>query len=190
MDGASNRRIVRSTIARLDGVRQQAAVEPDEVLVVLAWTQTARHEYYSRREHPEEQSGPLDHAVDRGWQRIGPWRAEASHRPSVAFYEYLWSEDGQMTNLFVDWVLLDRYLRYEGYQARYAFAFPLASPLREPALQYASQLDGDTVWGGLPPALGKSFLEMPATMARGPGGHPLTEGHGWFAASLAEWLSP
>jgi Family of unknown function (DUF6071) len=188
-DGSSNRRIVRSTVASIDRVRAQHEVRPGEVLTLLAWTQSSRHEYYSRRERPEVRTGPADQPVDRNWQRIGPWRQDAGHRPSAAFYDHLWSDEGQLTNLFLDWVLLDRFLRHEGYQGRYAFAFPVAPGIPEPALQFARQLHGDTVWGGLPPTPGKSFLEMPAGMPRGPGGHPLAEGHEWFATSLAEWVT-
>lgn len=188
-DGSSNRRVVRSTVARVDGARRKFSARPDEVLVLLAWTQSSRHEYYSPRERPEARSGPADHPGDRNWQRIGPWRQDAGHRASRAFYDHLWSNEGQLTNLFLDWVMLDRFLRYEEYQARYAFAFPVAPDLPEPALQYLRKLHGETVWGGLPPTPGKSFLEMPEGMGRGPGGHPLAEGHEWFATSLAEWLA-
>jgi hypothetical protein len=189
-DGSSNRRIVRSTVARIDRVRDQYPVRPDEVLMLIAWTQSSRHEYYSARERPEVRDGPADQPVDRNWQRIGPWRQDAGHRPSRAFYDYLWSDEGQLTSLFLDWVLLDRFLRHEGYQGRYAFAFPVAPAIPEPALGFVRQLPGETVWGGLPPRPGKSFLEMPDGMARGPGGHPLAEGHEWFATSLAGWLKP
>jgi hypothetical protein len=187
-DGSSNRRIVRSTVARVDGVRSEHLVRPDEVLVLLAWTQSSRYEYYSARERPEQRTGPADHPVDGNWQRIGPWRQDAGHRPSVAFYDYLWSDEGQLTSLFLDWLLLDGFLRDQGYQGRYAFAFPVAPDIPAPAWQFARLLDGDTVWGGLPPSHGKSFLEMPEGMARGPGGHPLAQAHEWFALSLAQWL--
>jgi hypothetical protein len=188
-DGSSNRRIVRSTVARIDSVREEHMVRPDEVLVLVAWTQSSRHEYFSARERPEARTGPADHPVDHNWQRIGPWRQDAGHRPSAAFYDHLWSDEGQLANLFLDWLLLDRFLRHQGYQGRYAFAFPVAPDIPEPARQFARQLAGDTVWGGLPPTPGKSFLEMPKGLARGPGGHPLAEAHEWFATSLAAWLS-
>jgi hypothetical protein len=187
-DGSSNRRIVRSTAARIDGVRDEYLVRPEEVLVLIAWTQSSRHEYYSARERPERRTGPADHPDDRHWQRIGPWRQDAGHRPSVAFYDHLWSDEGQLTSLFLDWLLLDGFLRHRGYQGRYAFAFPVAPDIPGPARQFARLLDGGTVWGGLPPARGKSFLEMPEGMARGPGGHPLAQAHEWFALSLAQWL--
>jgi hypothetical protein len=188
-DGSSNRRIVRSTVARIDQVRAEHMVAPQEVLVLLAWTQSSRHEYYSARERPEARTGPADHPVDGNWQRIGPWRQDAGHRPSVAFYEHLWSDEGQVAGLFLDWLLLDQFLRHQGYVGRYAFAFTLAPGIPEPARQFARQLDGDTVWGGLPPGPGHSFLEMPGQLARGPGGHPLAEAHEWFALSLAGWLA-
>jgi hypothetical protein len=188
-DGSSNRRIVRTTIASVDGICRERAIPPDDVLVLLAWTQSSRHEYYSRRERPELRDLPADLPVDRNWHGIGPWRQDEGHRPSRAFYNHLWSDEGQLTNLFLDWVLLDRYLRYEKYQARYAFAFPVVPDLPEPALQFANQLQGSAVWGGLPPTPGRSFVELPPGTARGPGGHPLAEGHEWFARSLAEWLS-
>jgi hypothetical protein len=189
-DGCSNRRIVRSTVDRVDEARHRFSAQPDEVLVLLAWTQSARHEYYSLRERPEVRTSPpsANHPDDRHWQGIGPWRQDAGHRPSRAFYDHLWSDEGQLANMFLDWVMLDRFLRHAGYLARYAFAFPVEPDISEPAVRFLRQLDSETVWGGLPPTPGMALLEMPEGMARGPGGHPLAEGHEWFATSLAEWL--
>jgi Family of unknown function (DUF6071) len=187
-DGSSNRRIVRSTVACIDRVREDHAVRPDEVLMLIAWTQVSRHEYYSAREWPEEECGPEDYQVDRHWQGIGPWRQAAGHRPSRAYYDNLWSAEGQMVNLFLDWVLLDRFLSHHGYQSRYVFAFPMTK-IPEPALGFTLQLSGETVWGGLPPKPRKSFRAMPAKFPRGLYGHPLAEGHEWIAGSLADWLA-
>jgi hypothetical protein len=159
------------------------------VLTLVVWTQTSRHEYFAQHEAPERRTGPADDPDEAHWQRIGPWRNEAGHRPSRAFYDYLWSNEGQSANLFLDWALLDGFLRHQGYQARYAFAFPMHSRIPEPAVEFMQQVDGGTVWGGLPPLRGRSFLEMPKGFARGPGGHPLEEGHAWFAATLAAWIT-
>jgi hypothetical protein len=186
-DGCSNRRIVRSTIARLDAVRAEFAVKPEEVLVFLLWSQSARHEYYSRKERPEHWEEAPDHPDDLYWQRIGPWRRdETKHGPSHAFYDHLWSEENQITNFFIDWVMLDRYLKHEGYQVRYAFGFGLPATLPEPAVPFADKLDGTEVFGGLPHKRGTAMLDMRSS--RAPGGHPSAEGHEQFVTVLAEWL--
>jgi hypothetical protein len=57
------------------------------------------------------------------------------------------------------------------------------------SLSRAKQVLAESVWGGLPPVPDNPFLEIPEGLARGSGGHPLAEGHAWFAASLATWLS-
>ncbi|MFD9368448.1 DUF6071 family protein [Streptomyces sp. NPDC060020] len=188
-DGSSNRRVVRSTVARLADVCADRRLRPQEVMVLPAWTQSSRHEYHAPREKPEVRTGPADGPGDRGWQRIGPWRQDAGHKPSRAFYDHLWSEEGQLANFFLDWALLDAFLRQGGFHARYAFAFPLTGTVPDLARPFTRTLEEDTVWGGLPPRPGHSFLEMPDGLARGPGGHPLEEGHAWFAASLGKWLS-
>jgi hypothetical protein len=188
MDGGSNRRIVRSTTLCIDAVRQRRDLQAAEVLVLLAWTQVSRHEYFSPTERQEERDGPPDNEVDANWQRVGPWRRDRRHRPSQVFYKHLWSEEGQLVNFLLDWVLLDRWLRFSGYGARYAFAFPMPRELPGPARQLIGQLESTSVSGGLPPAEGTSFLEAPAELPRGPGGHPLTEGHAWFSKVLAGWL--
>lgn len=187
-DGSSNRRIVRSTVSQLGEIRTQFALRSEQILLLPVWTQASRHEYFSLHETLEPRHSSPNEELDRHWQSIGPWRSEARHMPSRAFYRHLWSEEGQLANLFLDWVLLDRWAQHEGYQARYAFAFPVPRALPSPASSFLSQLDPETTWGGLPPQEGMSFLEMPSSLARGPGGHPLAEGHAWFAQSLARWL--
>lgn len=185
---ASNRRIVRSTVMRLDEVRREHGVAPEDVLVVIAWTQTARHEYHSSTE-PLPPITPPDHPTDFGWHRVGPWLLDQGHKPAKAFYDMMWSEEGQMTNFLTDWVMLDSHLTREGYRMRYAFAFPVVDPVPEPAAPLMDALDPDRVWGGLPPAPGKSFREMPKGLPWASGGHPLQEGHAWFAGHLADWLA-
>lgn len=187
-DGSSNRRIVRSTVARLQTVLHEQGAEPADVLVIIAWTQVSRHEYFSEIEAPERRSGPGDGPVDRHWQRIGPWRRDAGHRPSKAFYKYLWDPNGQLINFFTDWILLDSFLQQVGVTARYAHTFPLVESLHSEPSTLAGYLNPESIWGGIPPVLGHSFLEMPSKMPRGPGGHPLCDGHQWFAGRLEEWL--
>jgi Family of unknown function (DUF6071) len=188
-DGSSNRRIVRSTVAQLADVCADRLLRPHDVMLLLAWTQSSRHEYHAPRERPEARTGPADGPCDRGWQRIGPWRQDAGHKPSRAFYDHLWSEEGQLANFFLDWALLDGFLQQGGFHARYAFAFPLTGTIPDLTRPFTRMLRKDTVWGGLPTRSGHSFLEMPDGLARGPGGHPLEEGHAWFAMSLKKWLS-
>lgn len=183
-DGASNRRIVRTTVARLPIVCQEAAVRPDEVLVVIAWTHSVRHEFY----RPGTRAQPLAaHPVDHNWEHIGPWRRW--HRPTRAFYNHLWSEEGQVTNFFLDWLLLDRFLGQEGYQARYAFAGPEVIRVPEAARPFLRPLRSETTFGGLPPAPGTSLMAMSLDRDRGPGGQPLADSHARFARALSQWIA-
>lgn len=184
-DGASNRRIVRTTVARLPPTCRDADVQPDETLVLIAWTHSARSEYYVPGKRPQ----PADHhPVEHNWEDIGPWRMDAGHRPSRAFYDYLWSDEGQVTNLFLDWLLLDRFIRLEGYRVRYLFAGPELLGVPEPARGFVAQLPAHATFGGLPPKPGTSFLDMSEGRELGPGGHPLEDSHALFAAALAKWL--
>jgi len=185
-DGASNRRIVRTTVARLPIVCADAGVEPHEVLVVIAWTDSSRHEYYVPGTLPQP---PENHAVEHNWEDIGSWRREARHRASRAFYDHLWSEEGQATNLFLDWLLLDRFLASEGYAARYVFAPPQSPYIPEPARRFADQLDARTTFGGVPPAPGSSFLEIVLGRDKGTGGHPLADSHALFGRMVADWIA-
>ena len=187
-EGSSNRRIVRSTVDRVEDLCRARAVRPGEVLTLIAWTQTSRHEYFSANEKPDLGPGPEEHPSDALWQRIGPWRQDRGHKPSRAFYDHHWSDEGQLTNMFLDWAMLDAYLVARGFDARYAFAFPIASELPLQPSRFAAKLRSESVFGGLPPAPGSSFLEMTHGFERGRNGHPLAAGHAWFAESLAAWL--
>jgi len=186
-DGASNRRIVRTTVASLASICRDASVRPDEVLVVILWTYTSRHEYYAVG-HPKRFFS-RNHTPTDTWIDINPWRERAGHRPSRAFYDHLWSEEGQVTNLLLDWLLLDRFLRQEGYQARYGYATPDLPVIPEPARWFVPQLPSGTTFGGVPPVKGKSFTELVDDRERGPEGHPLAEGHAIFGRTLADWLT-
>jgi hypothetical protein len=188
-NASSNRRIVRSTVMRLEAVRREHGLRPEDVTVVIAWTQTARHEYHSAVE-PVPQEGPPDHPVDAGWHRVGPWLLGRGHKPTKAFYDMMWSEEGQLVNFFVDWTLLHGHLAAHGYDARYAFAFPITDPIPAHAKPLMDALDADRVWGGLPAPPERSFVNMPPRFTRGPGGHPLEAGHAWFADALGDWINP
>jgi hypothetical protein len=185
-DGSSNRRIVRTTVARLPLICEEARVSPQEVLVLIAWTHTVRHEFHVPGKRPEPTA---HHAVDHNWEDIGPWRQQAGHRQSRAFYDHLWSDEGQIANLFLDWLLLDRYLQQMGYIARYAFAGPESPRVVAAAQWFTRQLPVDTTFGGIPPQPGMSFLEMVKGRAHGPAGHPLEDSHIVFAGALAQWLA-
>lgn len=184
-DGSSNRRIVRTTVARLPGVCAEAAVSPDQILVVIAWTESSRHEYYRPGDRPQP---PSHHVAERNWEDIGSWRNDAGHKPSRAFYDHLWSDEGQLTNLFLDWLLLERYLRRNRFQARFSFAHPAPTILPKSSRPFLAQLDGSATLGGLPPCAEMSFLGMIEGRDRGPEGHPLADGHAVFAQRLARWI--
>jgi Family of unknown function (DUF6071) len=189
--GGSNRRIVRTTVALLDDICRDKSVAPDEVLVLCLWTDTARHEYYEphTKEHPLSKNRP-ELPDELHWHRLTPQFAAAGRRSSIAFYENLWSEDGSMTNFFLDWVMLDGFLRGAGYTARYGYAWEdvIASKISKPARRFARLLNAETVYGGLPPRKGCTFREVADDYPFGPGHHPLQEGHACFAKTLANWL--
>jgi hypothetical protein len=186
-NGSSNRRIIRTLVESLPAVIHQTCVAPDEVLVIASWTEISRHEHYvgTKRRLRRFRLGDPFHD---GWQRIGFWRAREGHRPSVAFYDHLWNDEGQLASHFLDWAMMDALLCQTGVHPRYAFTFPIPRVLPAPALPAAQHLSQARTFGGIPPRSGTTFLEMPSEYARGPGGHPLEEGHRWFAAQLRGWL--
>ncbi|WP_052865329.1 DUF6071 family protein [Streptomyces niger] len=181
---SSNRRTVRSTVHRLDALRTERGLAPSEVLVITAWTELRRHEYYSATERVDHR----DHASDRGWHRMGMWR-RGMHQPTDAYFDHLWSKEGAIADFFLDWVLFDHYLRERGYHRRYVFTFPFDGPIPPIATEFARQLPTDDVLGGLPPRAGTAFDEIPAELPRADDGHPLAEGHAWFARRLADWIT-
>ncbi|MGP9022857.1 DUF6071 family protein [Streptomyces sp. BR1] len=180
---SSNRRAVRSTVQRLDALRAERELAPSEVMVVTAWTEFRRHEYYSSTERVDHR----DHASDRGWHRMGMWR-RGEHEPTDAFFDHLWSMEGTIAGFLLDWVLVDHYLRHRGYHPRYVFTFPFPDPVPPIASEFAAQLPMDDILGGVPPRRGAAFDEIPAELPRTDDGHPLAEGHAWFARKLADWL--
>jgi hypothetical protein len=125
---------------------------------------------------------------DKHWHTLASWREREGDRPSATFYEYLSTIEGQLTNLFLDWTMMDGLLRYWGVTARYAFTFPIPRRLPSEAQHLARLLDGSHTFGGIPPRSGTAFLHMPRKHGRGPGSHPLESGHRWFASVLADWL--
>ena len=123
-----------------------------------------------------------------GWRLINPALRDQGDPASVAFYEHLWSEEGQISNLLLDWVMLDRWLAALGVLARYAFSFPLPTAVPSVAEPLLAQAPGELTFGGIPPRPGTAFLEMTRKMERGPGGHPLQAAHALFARELHDWL--
>lgn len=186
--GTSNRRMVRSTVLGLQRLRPPE--EPAETLVVLAWTDISRHEFYAETEAVSEEAVGLaaEMQLDRHWHPIGPWRLKRRHKASRAFYSHLWTAEGQWVNFALDWLLLDSFLRSQGYMARYAFVAPPNIPPPPMASEIAGQLPGSTVWGGVPPVATMTFEGVATKVPRGPRGHPLAEGHQAFAAALHDWI--
>lgn len=184
-DGASNRRIVRSTVDLMPKILARSGAVANDVLITIAWTELSRHEYHSDIETPESRNGVADAEVDRNWHRIGAWRDR--HRPTRAFYKYLWDMEGQITNFVTDWLMLDAYLDRLGVKVRYCFA--RQPPEIPPSLlELQDRLDGRRVWGGLRPSIEYTLEGAPDWMPKGPGGHPLEDGHRWFAEELGGWL--
>lgn len=185
-DWASNRRIVRTTVAQLAARCEEAGVRPDEVLVVILWTAMERHEYY----HPGQlmQWYVGGRPIIDNWEDIGPWRSGAGHRPSRAFYKHLYSSEGQSANLCVDWLMLDAFLREEGCQAKYAFATPELEHVPQPAQWFAGHLPVDDTYGGLSPALRDTFTGLASGRGCSPNGFPLADSHRLFATKLADWM--
>lgn len=187
-DGSSNRRIVRSTVERLPLLLAELQAPPGDVLVILCWTESSRHEYFSEAESPERRNGTSEDSLDANWQRIGIWRDRKGHRPTRAFYRHMWSDTGQAVNFCVDWVTIDAYLRGLGVDARYAFAFPPID-FTSPALrQFESQLPRGRVLGTSDQVTPPDFITLVDHLPKGSGGHPLTAGHRWFAEAVFGWL--
>lgn len=189
-DGSSNRRIVRSNVLLLERIARERGLSPGQVLSLSAWTELSRSEYFSFMETDERRDGPGDTAVDRGWQRIGSWRAKSRHRPSRAFYRHLWSDESQLLNFLLDWTMYESWCSDRGFATAYAFAFPLPPVDRagENLEALRCMLPLRKTWGGALRAEGFSMLEMPDGLERGTGGHPLRDGHAWFARGLADWV--
>ncbi|MBU3060418.1 hypothetical protein KO481_02635 [Nocardia sp. NEAU-G5] len=186
-NGSSNRRIIRTLVEQLPTVIKQSGYAPDEIMTLVSWSETSRHEHYVGKKRSLRRFNVGDPFHD-GWQRIGSWRVAEGHKGSIAFYDHLWNDDGQLANHFLDWLMLDALLRDTGVHPRYNFAFPIPRELPAPAVVAAEQLDQTRTFGGIPPRPGTCFLEMPAEFERGPGGHSLEEGHRWFAGQLRTWL--
>jgi hypothetical protein len=186
-NGSSNRRIIRTLVELLPTVIEQTRHAPDEILTLVSWSETSRHEHYVGKKRSLLHFSVGDPFHD-GWQRIGSWRVSEGHRPSIAFYDHLWNDDGQLASHFLDWAMMDALLRNTGVHPRYNFAFPIPRDLPAPALAAAAQLSQARTFGGIPPRPGTCFLEMPSEFERGPGGHSLERGHRWFAGELSTWL--
>jgi hypothetical protein len=188
-DGASNRRIVRTSASSLGAVCRERGVAPEAALTLVAWTSLPRAEFFSPRDDAEGIERPPDLEVDRNWRRIGPWRLAAGHAPSKAFYDHLWSETGQLAGFLLDWVLLDAFLRGAGFDARYAYSFPVVGADEEPARPFVELLAGVRALGGVPPQPGAAFHELAEGLPRGPTGHPLEVAHRRFGDEVRRWLA-
>jgi hypothetical protein len=188
-DGASNRRIVRTSASCIGAVCRERGVAPAATLVLVAWTSMPRAEFFAPRDDAEGVERPPDLEVDRHWQRIGPWRVAAGHAPSTAFYDHLWSEAGQLAGFLLDWLLLDAFLRGAGFDPRYAYSFPVVGGEEEPARRFVELLAGVRALGGVPPRPGAAFHELAEGHPRGPTGHPLEAAHRRFEHELWRWLA-
>jgi hypothetical protein len=187
-NGSSNRRIVRSTVERLPALLAEFACDPSEVLLILCWSEFSRHEYHSEVELANHRQGPDEHKTEIGWELIGSWRNGRKHRPTQAFYRYLWSEHGQAVNFCVDWLTLDAYVRALGVDVRYGFVFPAADLWLPDVRHLSSQLPLSRVLGLRPDGVPQSFIAMTHHLPKGPGGHPLAAAHDVFAQAIAGWL--
>lgn len=184
MRAGSNRRIVRTTVSSLGDLCRERFVRPEEALVLCLWTRPARIEHYDPH-YPVAPRLP----VDRRWRPLGPWNTGRRDKPIEAFYKHLWSEDGQLAAFMMDWILFDSFLRVNGFASRYAFGYrDIVEPLPDTVLGLIGLLDSTRAFGGFPAAAGRSFDEMAREFPRGPGSHPLAQGHAVFAAALADWL--
>ncbi|MEV1118800.1 DUF6071 family protein [Actinosynnema sp. NPDC049800] len=183
--GGSNRRTVRTTVGNLDRVCREFGVPVGETLVVCMWTGVNRGEYH-RRDRVDRPD--LPHETD--WYRLGPWNLADDDGAADEHFRSMWTREGGTITLLTDWVLLDSYLRSRGAVARYTFAWDLLpSKLPGEAVELSRQLDPTSVYGD---ALGRGGTSFGGSTSGGfefgPGGHPLEDGHAYFAQRLETWL--
>lgn len=196
-NGTSNRRMIRTLVELLPAVIEEKGCAPEEIMTLVSWTETSRHEYYTGRKRSagrfrmDERFHDDWQREDRfrdGWQRIGSWRVAEGDEPTTAFYEHLWNDNGQLASHFLDWAMMDALLRDIGVQPRYSFTFMIPRKLPPPALAAAALLPQERTFGGVPPRPGTCYLEHPKEFPRAPGGHPLEQAARWFAGQLEAWL--
>jgi len=187
-DGGSNRRLVRTTIERLDAVAVEQKVDSTEVLFLGLWTSLDRSEYFDpglsihRGRDSSQKAGT-------SWRPIGPWLMSFRNPAVKAFYRYLWSSDGQQASFLLDWVMFDVFLTTRGYNALYAFGYPYVKPRSFSGVFAENLIDRSRVFGQLSDALECSFLGLTWDLTRGPGLHPLADSHAIFADALYEWIA-
>jgi hypothetical protein len=127
--------------------------------------------------------------ADLYWRPLGPFITDRRDKQARAFYRHLWSDEGQIGSFVLDWILLDSYLQFNGFQARYAFGYHDVLELPSKSLFGLPELiKPNSIFGGFPVLSGFSFDGMSTGMPRGPRNHPLTEGHATFAEAIWGWL--
>lgn len=189
-DGASNRRIVRSTVELLTDAMRRHDVTAADTLVMIMWTSLSRSECY--RPKKRDTGGCPPKGENLSWKRIGLWTKHRGDPMSRAYFRHLWHEEGAAVDFFLEWILLDAYLISLGTQVRFALAWDILPDTICPAARALSRrLDLDRVYGRLCGGTTNSFRSSVEQLDDfGPDRHPLAAAHKYFAeACILPWLA-
>lgn len=183
----SNARLVRTSVNALPAL-VASGVPARDILFIAMWTELSRTEVRV----PDADLRQRPDGDDPYWKRIGPWRIYNADEQSELYYRRLQSDDGDLENFLVGWILLDAFLSRLGVRAAYCLAWNVLPPdafTRHPVL--TNQLDEHRLFGGFHSCRKLSFGarvwggRFPAS----PDKHPLEDGHRHYAEQLLlPWL--
>lgn len=189
-NGASNRRIVRTTVELLGPLLHRHQVTAAEVLVIIMWTSLSRSECF-RSTRPDVGGDPAP-GEELSWHRIGLWKKRAGDRASRIYFRHLWDEQGALIDFLLDWLMLEGYLNSIGVRARFVMAWDILPETPcESAVALAGRLRAEDIYGRLWPSPCSSFRGAVEHLDDfGSELHPLAGAHKYFATScLLPWLS-
>jgi len=181
MNGASNHRILRTTVERLREVISPFGVEPASVLFIAMFTHLQRFEAMGRGHDRASMHGsPF---TDREWRTIGPWQIEKKEACATAFYRHVYDEQFGVSELLMSAVLLERWL--EDFGCHFAFTL-VRDVLGKDGVsdypEYTSQMRDHHYIGGVSGWSATSFRSLVNHADdTGPGQHPLERSHREYA---------
>ena len=183
----SNARLVRTSVGALPELVANG-IPARDILFIAMWTGLSRTEV--RVPDPDPRHRP--DGDDLHWKRIGPWRMQFGDEQTELYYRHLQSDDGDLENFLVGWILLDAFLSRLGVRAAYCLAWDILPPdafTRHPVLTH--QLDDHRLFGGFDSCRESSFgaKVWGGRFAAAPDEHPLEDGHRHYAEQLLlPWL--